>query len=353
MLSIRLPHSLCAPKPSIISKTFLCSLHSQSLPFTAPAHRPYGTKPHLVARPPPKRSPIAATTSAHPPKDADTLNPPASTLPPPLTLPTRDPADNRLVSYFRIGKAYVAFYKSGVKAIYHNYTLAKQIRPRLAQAPSPEQALRDGLVSRAEYHLARRTQNDVSRIPLFALVLLICGEFTPLVVVFMGLTGVVPRTCHIPRQIEAAQRKLEERRRESFRDGTVTMTVGGGAAAGGTGLDGLQDLPKPILAHVGRSLGLYSTLWDRLRVPPTFLLPRRIRSAVEKIDVDDLAIGREGGVKGLSEEELKVAAEARGLDVVGKPSGVLRSVLEMWMQARKRTSIIDLLSRRPSAWPQR
>lgn len=69
--------------------------------------------------------------------------------------------------------------------------------------------------------------------------------------------------------------------------------------------------------------------------------------------MDDLAIGREGGVKGLSEEELKVAAEARGLDVVGKPSGVLRSVLEMWMQARKRTSIIDLLSRRPSAWPQR
>lgn len=132
------------------------------------------------------------------------------------------------------------------------------------------------------------------------------------------------------------------------------MTAGGGAsAAGGTGLDGLQDLPKPILAHVGRSLGLYSSLWDRFRVPPTVLLPRRIRSAVEKIDVDDLAIGREGGVKGLSDEELKVAAEARGLDVVGTPSGVLRSLLEMWMQARKRTSIIDLLSRRPSAWPQR
>ncbi|KAL9019483.1 MAG: hypothetical protein Q9185_003275 [Variospora sp. 1 TL-2023] len=325
------------------------------------------TNSRLLARPDPKRSTTVNSTPARTPppsKNADTLNPPASTLPPPLTLPTRDPAEYRLTFYFRTGKAYLIFYKSGVKAIYHNYTLVRQIRPRLTGTPSLEQALRDGVLSRAEYHLVRRTRSDVSRIPLFALVLLVCGEFTPLVVIFMGLSGVVPRTCHIPRQIERAQRKAERRRGESFRQGTVplttTRTTGGegvaaaaeAAAAGGTGLEDVQGLPKPILAHVGRSLGLYSSLWDRVGVTPTILLPRRIREAVERIDVDDLAIRREGGVKGLSEGELKLAAEARGLDVVGKPSGSLTSLLDMWMQARKRTSIIDLLSRRPSAWPQ-
>lgn len=162
------------------------------------------------------------------------------------------------------------------------------------------------------------------------------------------LSGAVPRTCHIPRQVERAREKAEARRKESFREGTVVA---------GNELGMMEDVtqvPKPILRHVGTTLGLYSNLWDRLGVTPSILLPRRIRKAVERIEADDLAIGRDGGVKGLSEEEVKLAAEGRGLDVVGKSTKEIRSELDMWMEVRTRkdASVIDLLCRRPSAWPR-
>ncbi|KAI4244855.1 MAG: hypothetical protein L6R40_002761 [Gallowayella cf. fulva] len=275
------------------------------------------------------------------------LNPPASTLPPPLLLPT--PATEltgkeRLKFYYRTGRAYLTFYKSGLKAMDQNWKLLRQMRPRIPSGQSSEQALRNGLLSRAEYHFARRTSSDVSRFPLFLLVLVICGEFTPLVVVFMGLNGAVPRVCHIPRQINGAREKLEARRRESFREGTVTGKQMGKS-------EDAQTLPRPVMLHIGRSLGLYSSLWDKVGVTPTVLLPRRIQKATDRIDVDDLAIQRGGGVRHLNDEELKLAAEERGLDVVGRPAEELKSVLLRWMDARKRATIVDLLCRRPSAWP--
>ncbi|KAL8953610.1 MAG: hypothetical protein Q9222_000536 [Ikaeria aurantiellina] len=279
---------------------------------------------------------------------SEALNPPNSTLPPPLLLPPREPnlsGTQILKFYYRTGKAYLSFYKEGIRAVYRNSKLLRQLRTRIPKGKSPEQALREGLLSRADYHVIDRTWSDVSRIPVFGLVLLICGEFTPLVVIFLGLSGAVPRTCHIPKQIQGAREKLEARRRESFREGTVT------AAQESEDFKDVQQLPKPIMAHVGRSLDLYSSLWDRLGILPTILLPRRIEKTIERIDVDDLAISRGGGVQFLNEEELKLAAEARGLDVMGKQIVDLQSQLGKWMLARKATSIVDLLSRRPSAWP--
>lgn len=279
---------------------------------------------------------------------SSTLNPPTSTLPPPLSLPTKEPnlpATQRLKFYYQTGKAYLTFYKTGVKALWQNYKALRQLRLRIPRGQSAEQALRAGLFSRAEYHLIRRTKRDVSRVPIFGLILAICGEFTPIVVLFLGLTGAVPRICHIPRQIDGAREKAEARRRESFREGTVS-------AEGVGKVEDMQGLPRPIMRHVARSLGLYSTLWDRIGVTPTILLPARIQKAVERIEVDDSVIEKEGGVQHLSEEELKLAAEERGLDVVGRPRGEVGSVLGRWIDARKHTSTIDLLCRRPSAWPR-
>ncbi|KAL8721340.1 MAG: hypothetical protein Q9225_001952 [Loekoesia sp. 1 TL-2023] len=334
-----------------ICKHLLGSFHQRPFPFLAPALYSYSTKAAAPAIPrDSKHSKTVPLRQAKLPpiKPLDALNPPTSTLPPPLTLPASEPnlsGTEKLKFFYRTGKAYLSFYKSGIKAIYQNYKTLRQLRPRIPRGKSLEQALRDGALTRAEYHLVKRTRRDVSRIPLFGLVLAICGEFTPLVVIFLGLSGVVPRTCHIPRQIDGARKKLEARRRESFRQGTVTVREIGK-------LEDVQKLPKPILAHVGRSLGLYSSLWDRIGLAPTVLLPWRIQKAVDRIDVDDFAIERDGGMKNLSEEELKLAAEERGIDVVGKPIGEIRSVLAKWAEARKRASIIELLSTRPSAWPQ-
>ncbi len=320
------------------------------LPFLTPALYTYSTRSKAVVsheyKHPFTVSPRQVSVPAAQP--SSTLNPPASTLPPPLELPTSESnlsGTQKLKFYYKTGRAYLTFYKSGVKAVWQNYKLYHQLRPRIPKGQSAEQALRDGLLSRAEYHLIRRTRSDISRIPLFAIVLAICGEFTPLVVVFLGLSSAVPRTCHIPKQINGAREKLEARRRESFRKGTITADRTEKA-------EDMRSLPRPIMLHVGRSLGLYSSLWDKIGVAPTVLLPKRIQKAVERIDVDDHAIEKGGGVKYLSEEELKLAAEARGLDVVGRSRVEVGSVLARWIDARKHASIIDLVCRRPSAWPQ-
>ncbi|KAI4204736.1 MAG: hypothetical protein LQ346_001560 [Caloplaca aetnensis] len=349
MFSLRQPPKPCT-STSHISRQLLLALQLKPSPFLIRALHPHSTKPPPVRPHEPKRLSSAAshhqTKPLLPQERADTLNPPPTTLPPPLTLPTREPSQSRAVFYFRTGRAYLTFYKTGIKAIWSNYKLLRQLRSRIPRDRSLEQALRDGVIRRAVYHFARRTRSDIARIPLFGLMLCIFGEFTPLVVIF--LSGAVPRTCHIPRQIESAREKAEARRRISFREGTVVD----GKRMGKVEYSG--ELPKPILRHVGRTLGLYSNLWDRIGVTPTILLPRRIRKATERIEADDLAIFREGGMNGLSEEEAKLAAEARGLDVVGRLINDIRSELNRWMEARKRkdTSVIGLLCRRPSAWPR-
>ncbi|KAL8711102.1 MAG: hypothetical protein Q9220_004483 [cf. Caloplaca sp. 1 TL-2023] len=324
--------------------------HSRSLPFLLPTLHTYSTKTSVAPIVKSYETPInpRSRSKVRLLEPSQALNPPSSTLPPPLSLPAREPnlsGTQTLKFYYLTGRGYLSFYKEGIKAIYQNFKLVRQLRTQIPKGKSSEQALRDGLLSRAEYHVIDRTRKDVSRIPVFGLVLLICGEFTPLVVIFLGLSGAVPRICHIPRQIQGAREKLEARRRESFREGTV-MTV-----EGPRDLGDVQHLPKRIISHLGKSLGLYSSLWDRLGILPTMLLPRRVENTIERIDVDDLAISRGGGVQLLNEEELKLAAEARGLDITGKSVVDLQSQLASWMLARKRTSIIDLLSRRPSAWP--
>ncbi|KAL9587662.1 MAG: hypothetical protein Q9212_000116 [Teloschistes hypoglaucus] len=328
----------------------LCGIHRQHLAFPASAIYPSRSKsdvaiPHSVQRPATGLSNVVKSTSLN---SAAALNPPDSTLPPPLSLPQREPNLSRLdllKFYYRTGKAYLSFYKSGIKAVWANYKLLRQLRTRIPSDRSAEQALRDGHLTRGEYHLIRRTRSDVSRIPLFGIVLLICGEFTPFVVLFLGLNGAVPKTCHVPKQVDGAREKLEARRRESFRQGTI---IGNNS----TDVGDITKLPKPILAHVGKSLGLYSSLWDKIGVTPTPFLSWRMRKVVERIHADDFALERDGGIEHLSDEESKRAAEDRGLDVLGKPTSEVRAALDHWLDARKQTSIFHLLSTRPSVWPQ-
>ncbi|KAI4286135.1 MAG: hypothetical protein L6R38_000117 [Xanthoria sp. 2 TBL-2021] len=339
MLLARQNFALCVLR-SYSSQRLLAISNHKPLPFRALALYSYSTQSKAITHEHQTQPPAQLSL---------TLNPPISTLPPPLLLPTSEPnlpATEKLKFYYRTGKAYLTFYKTGVKALWQNYKLLRQLRLRIPSGQSAAEALRAGLLSRGEYHLIRRTKSDMSRVPIFILVLAICGEFTPIVVLFLGLSGAVPRICHVPRQIDGAREKAEARRRESFREGTIS------SAEETEKVEDMQQLPRPIMLHVARSLGLYSPLWDKVGATPTILLPRRIHKAVERIDVDDFAIERGGGVKHLSEEELKLAAEERGLDVVGRPTDELGSVLGRWIDARKRASTIDLLCKRPSAWPR-
>ena len=153
----------------------------------------------------------ATTTTTSPPsQNGSKVNGPISTLPAPLTIPTQLPGQSYFPSYlFSLGKAYIGFYKTGVKNIYYNFQAARPIQTLIDKKYnfSLSSAVSANALTRSELQLLVRNWHDMKRVPAFALVLIICGEFTPLVVI--ALTGIVPWTCRIPKQIDSDRRKLE------------------------------------------------------------------------------------------------------------------------------------------------
>lgn len=241
----------------------------------------------------------------------------------------------------------MTFYKTGLKNIYSNYKLSQSVFPKLASL-SPEEALRAGTISRAEWLLMKRLRADITRLPLFGLVFCICGEFTPLVVLVIG--GVVPRTLWIPKQVDGAREKVEQRRRETFRnaDPAVERVL--------KDQDGDALNEKAVVLHIGRSLGLYSNLWDRVGIPPTPLIRRRVRERMDFVKLDDAMVERDGGALRLEEEEARMAAEMRGIDICGRKEHEVKKIVEKWLEARKALSrkgrpVTSLYFARPTAWP--
>lgn len=295
--------------------------------------------------------PLVDNTAVQSYRFSDTLNPPASTLPPPLTLPPPQQPDQSLFSYYyALGKAYVLFYKSGIKAIWQNWKLTRQVRGRIAAAPSSQQRqgddaalLQSGALSRAEFHLLRRTGQDVRKIPLFALVYLVCGELTPLVVV--ALSGLVPRTLWIPKQVLRAREKAENRRAAAYAAATQSESKQGDTTT------------KAIeVGRLGQILDVYPQWWDRMPIVPAGFIFRRVVKRLRLIDLDDFAIvedgSRDDGVQRLANlEEVQLAAEMRGLNVLGREEEELKAILGKWIRARKNgKSAKDLVLQGPEGW---
>ena len=186
-------------------------------------------------------------------------------------------------------------------------------------------------------------KNDVSRIPLFGLVFCVFGEFTPLIVTV--LSPVVPKTLWVPRQWQKARLKAQKRREHLVKDGIT----------GGKGLAQLneQEVENFDLSDAGdvrrlkglaQWVGAYPRLWDRVLggALPVSVVKSRLQKKARELQVDDFAIERDGGVAHLSVEEMKVACDMRGLDVLDKGEEDIRSNLSRWLEegrkARYRTS---------------
>jgi len=178
----------------------------------------------------------------------------------------------------------------------------------------------------------------MKRVPIFAVVFVMCGELTPLVVV--ALSNVVPWTCRIPKQVESDRRKLEKRRAISFRNLTSEPPFGG-HVKGAHGLERMQ------LLHISWSLGLSSSLWDYLggKLPglPSFILRRRVQRRLEYLELDDGLIKKNGGVGEMEEEEVRMALVERGVDVLKKDEGQLKANLNAWLESEEMVSRERLL----------
>lgn len=279
-------------------------------------------------------TPDASSELIHEKPRNSRINPPASTLPPPLVLPERTPDLSNVKFLFRQGKAYYSFYKNGVMAVWKNLKLVHEPQKLVdvEYKGAVYEAVKDRRFTRADYQLLLRNWHDVKRVPLFALVFLICGEFTPFVVVFMS--GVVPYTCRIPSQIEGDRKKAEERRKISFRNLTTKYEKD-------------KPLDRQQLLHITWSLGLSGRMWDYLggQLPglPNFILKSKVAKRVEYLETDDKLLRRDGKVEDLDVEEVKMACQDRGIDIVNREDDELREHLKMWLELSRKEGVTKLL----------
>lgn len=273
------------------------------------------------------------------------LNPPATTRPPVLTLPKKDSAGPIYKYYYNLGRAYLTFYKTGLKGIYTNYKHARALPDRdfhslVAPRGTLFAAALDRKLSRADLQLLLRLRADVKVLPFFALVFVCCGEFTPLLVPW--LTAIVPPSVHIPLQTKKLREKAEKRRQQARKGGpTEWRSIRSIWALNPAKVYG--ELPLPVICRMAKELALYPPWWEKLPlyVP---LVKRRLKLRLNELKYDDLTIVRDGGVRGMMAEEVVMACERRGLAVEGKEEAMLRKMLEQWLKERNSDSGGELVS---------
>ncbi|KAK1766435.1 hypothetical protein QBC33DRAFT_588567 [Phialemonium atrogriseum] len=314
--------------------------HGRHIHFSA-------TPPRLSAVPQPQHKSSTVETT-HPPLQTPiapqlsptAANPPATTRPPPLDLPTRQPETSTFSHLLATAKAYVAFYKTGLRHIYTNTRLVWSSQPGNTSPPPG---------TRAHLLLHERWRHDARRVPLFALMLLVCGEFTPLVV--LAVPRIAPLTCRIPAQVSQIRRHAEGRRRcsaDALR-ARVDNTAGD------------RELPYGlVVGHMARSLGVVSPLWDRVGWVPASLAGGAAGARLRFLARDDALLVRAGGVPALEAEEVELACADRGIGTLGRTDGELRDVLARWlaltaahdMGAEESTRrMMALLMQEERAWP--
>ena len=231
--------------------------------------------------------------------------------------PERDDGGNvttaaRAKYLYSLGKAYLTFYKTGLKNIWNNRKEYNEIKSRLGPISPEEAALYGGqplnendpqtvvpTITRREYQLYLRTRHDLLKLVPFGLVFMICGEFTPLIIPILG-SRVVPFTCRIPQQVQSDRRWIQKRishdaagklqsQIDAFNKNDPSFERWRWASALAF-LHGVSNLVSP-LPVIGR---LFYRLWVE---------PRLVRRGWEILS-DTVLICREGGFEKLGTIEI-------------------------------------------------
>jgi hypothetical protein len=164
-------------------------------------------------------------------------------------------------------------------------------------------------------------RHDLARLPVFGLLFLLCGEFTPFAVLIFPT--IVPYPCRIPAQVEKLQKRAEERRAAAFAD-LRSIPLADGEGGKRAALE---------VRHAVRSLGLVGGLWDRAGVmPPLGILHGRVARTLGGLAEDDALLVAAGGEPALEDAEVRLACVERGADVLGKTDKELRTALAAWLR---------------------
>ncbi|KAJ5124659.1 uncharacterized protein N7515_008484 [Penicillium bovifimosum] len=345
---------------------------SQLLPFCARSQLFSTSAPTQSRRPspsPPQPSP--PTTVPTPSKNE--INPPISTLPADLTTPSPLPssagAADKLKRYVEFGRAYLTFYKTGLKNVYHNYRASLPLRKRLSlpayipispprtstynahEAPSIR---KESELGRAQFQLVRRSAKDVRRMIPFTMILIVCGEFTPLIVPLFG-SAITPATCRVPSQVEKERVAATNRKRAALDVHIAPLEDKSLALLKTDGVEQLRLLATHFADHawvagadpasVLRACAVFGLVNRHDKTAGSLLAgviyrPRLARY-VEYLAIDDEMIRVGGGVSAMIAAEVRTAVEERGgVDVSSgtqdhkQAEKLERRWLEQWLTVR-------------------
>ncbi|KAF3479898.1 uncharacterized protein GIQ15_06874 [Arthroderma uncinatum] len=316
----------------------------------------YNSKPASSAPLSPPSSASTVSSSVAEPSITSPVNPPASTRPAVIDLPSKSnpQTSGKFTYYLALGKAYFAFYKTGLKNVYANYKASIPLRKELGLpvyiprspwtdkiGPSASDVLS---LTRSDFQLARRSAYDIRRTIPFAFILLLCGETTPFVVLALG-NRVTPMTCRMPKQL-AKERGKRILSKEAALQGVPAKEQ---ALISPSSLGEMRNVSELSTNDVIRSCVVFG-LRKRHDLPfPGFvqtLLANqvyrpRLQRWLEYLAVDDKLIASSGGVKGMVAEEVRLAVDERGgvdvgMGLEGAASEKMeREWLTKWMAARE------------------
>ncbi|KMP02057.1 hypothetical protein CIRG_02196 [Coccidioides immitis RMSCC 2394] len=250
----------------------------------------------------------STSTSVHP-HLSSALNPPQSTRPAQLELPEKSANSSGMFKYYiSLGKAYYAFYKTGLKNVYHNYRAAAPIRKRLGfsgylPTSLPPRSLSgtaafEQLVRKEGLEKERRLKLDRKSAALHAAVTSFEKEWL--------------NATTLPKSIASAVRHA------SANDILSSCAV--------LGLSKSHRLPAYIP-------GFMQATFVNLVYRP------KLRRWLEYLSVDDSLMREAGGAAGLTADEVRIAVEERGGVDVGadrirdeEKVKIMRRWLERWIE---------------------
>ena len=244
---------------------------------------------------------------------------------------------------YRCGRSYITFYKQGVRNVRTTLKLAKTLREKARRAGVQKEGEMDKVLTRAEWQVVLRSRADKIRLPAFGALLLVFGEWLPLLVIY--LTPVVPEPCRIPAQVERSRRKGEQRRTERERRLAIDAArlVAKDRVAGSTNpvnirpqavnMEILEKADLYTLLNLDIRFGIQPKIWDWLfMTPPKAMLKYGLKNRISYLQKDDSAIKRDGGFQALNALEVERASAERGIRVLGRKEAELRKELAAWFE---------------------
>ncbi|KAF9173349.1 hypothetical protein BGX20_003444 [Mortierella sp. AD010] len=255
---------------------------------------------------------------------AGSVAPEKSISKPPLPPPTG--VVGKAKDFFRKGKEIVIQCRDGVKLLWTNKRIVKDLKK--AQREAGHQ------LTRREFQLIQKTDIDLKRLVPFGLVFIFATEYIPLIIIFAP--QFIPSTCVTPSQLEGRRRKIHEKRsamteklirlnrreinKEALANYNSFINI---AKRYGEGFDyGMID--REHMASFCRFMDLNG-------FGPKFMLTKRLDKHMSYLKEDDLLLQKEG-LESLTFSELQLANEERGMRSLEVSREHLEKSLAYWLK---------------------